>query len=241
MAQKRARRPATKAAPARRLLRIPRRLIRRVLLCGLGLYGLCFLSFVYLKFLPPLSTSVHVQRRIESLFTSASYTKRYTFVPLERIAPWLVHATIAAEDTRFHHHNGIDWIELRKVLAVAWEHGQLGRGASTITQQLVKNVLLTTYGSVFRKAAEFALVPVAELLLSKHRIIELYLNVVEWGPGVYGAEAAARHHYRISAAQLSREQAARLVACLPAPRFRQPQLMDEASQSILIRMGDMGL
>ena len=207
----------------------------------LGLYGLCFLSFVYLRFLPPLSTSVHVQRRIESLFTLASYTKRYTFVPLERIVPSLVHAAIAAEDTRFYHHNGIDWIELRKVLAMAWENGRFGRGASTISQQLVKNLLLTTYGSIFRKAAEFALVPMAELLLSKHRIIELYLNVVEWGPGVYGAEAAARHHYGLSAAQLSREQAARLVACLPAPRFRQPQLMHETSQTILIRMDKMGL
>ncbi len=137
--------------------------------------------------------------------------------------------------------NGIDWIELRKVLAMAWEHGQFGRGASTITQQLVKNVVLTTYGSAFRKAAEFALVPVAELLLSKHRIIELYLNVVEWGPGVYGAEAAAQYHYGISAAQLSREQAARLVACLPAPHFRQPQLMHETSRTILIRMDKMGL
>ena len=239
MAKKRVRRSA-KAAPAHRQRRILRQLIRWILLCGLGLYSLCFLSFVYLKFLPPLSTSVHVQRRVESLFTSAPYTKRYTFVPLERIAPSLVHATIAAEDARFHHHNGIDWIELRKVLAMAWEQGQLGRGASTITQQLVKNLLLTTYGSVFRKAAEFALVPVAELVLSKHRIIELYLNVVEWGPGVYGAEAAARYHYGISAARLSREQAARLVACLPAPHFRQPQLMHESSQTILMRMDQMG-
>ena len=160
MAKKHARRPA-KAAPARRLHRSPKQLIRWALLYGLGLYGLCFLSFVYLKFLPPLSTSVHVQRRIESLFTSASYTKRYTFVPLERIAPSLVHATIAAEDTRFHHHSGIDWIELRKVLTAAWKNGQFGRGASTISQQLVKNLLLTTYGSVFRKAVEFVLVPVA--------------------------------------------------------------------------------
>ena len=231
----------TKTALVHRLPRMSRQLIRRVLWCMLSLYGLCFLSFVYLKFLPPLSTSVHVQRRIESLFTSASYTKRYTFVPLERIAPSLVHATIAAEDTRFHHHNGIDWIELRKVLAKAWENGQFGRGASTISQQLVKNVLLTTYGSVFRKVAEFVLVPMAELVLSKHRIIELYLNVVEWGPGIYGAEAAARYHYGVSAAQLSRDQAARLVACLPAPRFRQPQLMHETSQTILIRMDKMGL
>jgi monofunctional biosynthetic peptidoglycan transglycosylase len=240
MAKKHARRSA-KAAPAHRLPRIPRQLIRWVLLSGLGLYGLCFLSFVYLKFLPPLSTIVHVQRRIESHFTSAAYTKRYTVVPLERIAPALVHSTIASEDTRFHQHIGIDWIELRKVLTMAWERGQFGRGASTITQQLVKNVLLTSYGSVFRKAAEFVLVPVAELVLSKHRIIELYLNVVEWGPGVYGAQAAARYHYGISAAQLSREQAARLVACLPAPHFRQPQLMDETSQTILIRMDQMGL
>lgn len=221
--------------------RIPKQLIRGALLYGLGLYSLCLPSFVYLKFLPPLSTSVHVQRRIESLFSPPSYTKQYAFVPLERIAPSLVHATIAAEDTRFHQHDGIDWIELRKVLATAWENGQFSRGASTITQQLVKNLLLTTYGSIFRKAAEFALVPVAEIVLSKHRIIELYLNVVEWGPGVYGAEAAAQYHYGITAAQLSREQTARLVACLPAPRFRRPQLMHERSRNILMRMDDMGL
>ena len=103
-----------------------------------------------------------------------------------------------------------------------------------------QNLLLTTHRSYLRKALEYTLTPCAELVLGKQRILELYLNVVEWGPGVYGAEAAARAYYQTSAAALTREQAARLAAVLPAPRTRTPQRMDTASARILTRMRQMG-
>ncbi len=114
------------------------------------------------------------------------------------------------------------------------------RGGSTITQQLVKNLFFGTSRSIIRKGAEFTLVPVAEFVLGKQRILELYLNVVEWGPGVYGAEASARYHYRISARSVDRERAARLAAILPSPLKRRPERMDRYSGLILERMRQMG-
>jgi monofunctional biosynthetic peptidoglycan transglycosylase len=105
---------------------------------------------------------------------------------------------------------------------------------------LVKNLFLTSYRSVLRKGLEFTLAPLAELFLSKRRILELYLNIIEWGPGVYGAEAAARFYYDASARHLNREQAARLVACLPSPLTREPEDMDRRSARILARMADLG-
>lgn len=205
-----------------------------------GFYGLCCVSFLYLKWFPPLTTSVQIQRRIESVFTTESYRKRYSFVPLSAISPHLVHAAIASEDARFFAHSGIDWVELDKVITAAWRHGEWERGASTMTQQLVKNLFLTTYRSALRKIPEVTLAPLAELFLSKQRILELYLNVIEWGPGVYGAEAAARFYYDASARSLNREQAARLVACLPSPLTREPEEMDRRGAHILARMRAMG-
>lgn len=205
-----------------------------------GFYGMCGFSFLYLKWFPPLTTSVQIQRRLESLFAAEKYRKQYDFVRLPEISAHLVHAVIASEDARFYDHHGIDWIELQTVVSSAWRQGELHRGGSTITQQLVKNLFLTAYRSVLRKIPELTLAPLAELFLSKQRIVELYLNVIEWGPGVYGAEAAARFYYDTSARQLDREQAARLVACLPSPLTREPEEMDRRSARILARMADMG-
>jgi monofunctional biosynthetic peptidoglycan transglycosylase len=205
-----------------------------------GFYGVCCFSFLYLRWFPPLTTSVQIQRRIESVFTAELYRKRYSFVRLSAISEHLVHAAIASEDARFFEHGGIDWVELHTVVTSAWRHGELERGGSTMTQQLVKNLFLTTYRSILRKIPELTLAPLAELFLSKQRILELYLNVIEWGPGVYGAEAAARFYYDTSARHLDREQAARLVACLPSPLTREPEEMDRRSTRILARMRDMG-
>ena len=119
------------------------------------------------------------------------------------------------------------------------EGGRL-RGGSTITQQLVKNLFFGTGRSILRKGAEFTLVPVAELVLGKRRILELYLNVVEWGPGIYGADAASRAWYRTSAASIDRDQAARLAAILPAPLKRHPERMNRYAAIILERMRQMG-
>lgn len=206
----------------------------------IGFYGICCVSFLYLRWLPPLTTSVQMQRRLESVFATEPYRKRSTFVHLSEMSRHLVHAAIASEDARFFEHNGIDWVEIHAIVASAWRRGKLDRGGSTVTQQLVKNLFLTTYRSVVRKMPELTLAPLAELFLSKQRILELYLNVIEWGPGVYGAEAAARFYYGVSVRSLNRDQAARLVACLPSPLTREPEEMDRRSARILRRMTDMG-
>jgi monofunctional biosynthetic peptidoglycan transglycosylase len=187
----------------------------------------------------PPTTAVHVQRRVQSWFHEGPYDSRYNFVPLTQIAPELQHAVIAAEDGRFYLHHGFDWHEI-KIAAEEDKDGIRTRGASTLTQQLVKNLFFCTGRSILRKVAEASLVPVAELVLGKQRILELYLNVVEWGPGVYGAEAACHYYYGTSARHIGRLQAARLAAILPAPRRRRPERMNSYSGVILRRMQQMG-
>jgi len=213
---------------------------RLFLFAALALFLAAVLSLILLRWADPPTTAVQIQRRAQAVLHGRAYKKQYRFVPLSRISPQLQHAVIAAEDGRFYQHHGIDWLELRKVVDKSVERGRLGRGASTITQQLVKNLFLTTSRSFLRKGAEFVLAPVAELVLPKRRILELYLNVVEWGPGIYGAEAAARHYYGAPAARLSREQAARLAAILPNPQRWKPAHMDHYAAEILDRMAKMG-
>ena len=168
-----------------RLLRV---LVLSVLLALIGTYALCALMVLGLRRIDPPTTSVQIERRIEALRQHRLYQKRYDFVALQRISPNFQHAVVAAEDGRFRQHHGFDWVEMQKVLEDDMKHQRLGRGGSTITQQLVKNLFLTTERSLLRKAAEYALVPMVEGLLTKDRILELYLNVIEWGPGVYGAK-----------------------------------------------------
>ena len=212
-----------------------------VLLLAAGVYVSCCLVLAALRWFDPPLTPVHAQRRIEAWFGSGKYTKRYSPVPLSRISVHLQHAVVAAEDARFYEHHGIDWKQVGKVIEQdLLEDGHFSRGASTITQQLIKNLFATTHRSWPRKAAEFALVPAVEILLPKKRILELYLNVIEWGPGVYGAEAAAHYYYGVSASALGREQSARLAACLPSPRRRRPERMDRYAAAILVRMQQMG-
>jgi monofunctional biosynthetic peptidoglycan transglycosylase len=187
---------------------------------------------------PPI-TGVQLQRAVEARWNNATYTRRYQPVDAESISQHLPHAIIAAEDGRFYTHHGIDWEALETVRSEYAQSGQL-RGGSTITQQLVKNLFLTTHRSYIRKAMELPLTYAAELLLSKERIVHLYANVVEWGPGVYGAEAAAQHHFGRSAARLTRHQAAGLAACLPAPRTRVPSFMDRYTRIIERRMAQHG-
>ena len=183
---------------------------------------------------------VQIERRVQAMRLHRAYKKRYDFVPLHQIAPVLQHAVISAEDGRFRQHHGFDWVEMQKVLEDDIKRGRLGRGGSTITQQLVKNLFLTTERSLIRKGAEFALVPMMEALLDKDRILELYLNVIEWGPGIYGAQAASEYYYHVPASKVTREQAARLAAIIPAPLKRKPERMNEYSEEILNRMASVG-
>jgi len=205
-----------------------------------ALWLMAAMTLVGLRWIDPPTTAVHVERRMQAWMDGKPYRERYEFVPLRMISPNLQHAVISAEDARFYLHHGFDWNQVQIDAAADLEGGKRVRGASTLTQQLVKNLFFGTGRSILRKAAEASLVPVAELVLGKRRILELYLNEVEWGPGVYGAEAACRYHYGISARNIGREQAARLAAILPAPRKRRPERMNRYSGIILQRMSQVG-
>jgi len=197
------------------------------------------LTLAGMRWIDPPTTAVHVERRFQAWVHHTKYQERYEFVALRQISPDFQHAVIAAEDAQFYQHHGFDWHAMELAAEDDMEGGKL-RGGSTITQQLVKNLFFGTGRSILRKGAEFTLVPVAEIVLGKQRILELYLNVVEWGPGVYGAEASSRYHYRISARNVDRERGARLAAILPLPLKRRPERMDRYSELILERMRQMG-
>jgi monofunctional biosynthetic peptidoglycan transglycosylase len=203
------------------------------------LWSLAVVMLVAARWIDPPSTVVHKERRLQAWIHHTPYRERYEFVALSQISPDFQHAVIAAEDARFYQHHGFDWHAMQ-IAAEGDLDGDRIRGGSTLTQQLVKNLFFGTGRSILRKGAEFTLVPVAELVLGKHRILELYLNVVEWGPGVYGAESACLYYYRTSARNIDREQSARLAAVLPLPLKRRPDRMNRYSGLILERMGQLG-
>jgi monofunctional glycosyltransferase len=203
------------------------------------LWSLGALLLVAARWIDPPTTAVQMERRWQGWIHDKPDHKHYQFVPLNQISPDFQHAVIAAEDARFYQHHGFDWHAIQIAAENDMEGGRI-RGGSTITQQLVKNLFFGTERSLMRKGAEFTLVPVAEFVLGKKRILELYLNVVEWGPGVYGAESASRYYYRTSARNIDRERGARLAAILPLPLKRKPDRMNQYSGLILERMRQMG-
>ena len=216
-----------------------RRFVRWFLVGVALLWALAVLILVAARWIDPPTTAVHTERRLQAWIHRTPYHERYEFVPLSQISPDFQHAVIAAEDARFYEHHGFDWHAMEIAAEDDMEGGRI-RGGSTLTQQLVKNLFFGTGRSILRKGAEFTLVPVAELFLGKQRILELYLNVVEWGPGVYGAESACRYYYRTSARSIDRQQAAQLAAILPLPLKRRPDHMNRYSGLILERMRQMG-
>jgi monofunctional glycosyltransferase len=221
--------------------RIFRTAVRWVLVLVLAFYALCLGGLAAMRWVNPPTTAVQTERRIDAWWHHKPYRKRQTFVPLGRISPELQHAVISAEDGRFYQHHGIDWEEVQKVVDQDREEGKLGRGGSTITQQLVKNLFLTTNRSLVRKGVEFTLTYAAEWILPKRRILELYLNEIEWGPtGVYGAEAAAVTWYNVPASKINRDQGAKMAAILPAPLRWKPEHMTAYSTEILRRMDQVG-
>lgn len=146
------------------------------------------------------------------------FAPRLQWVPMSRISRHLVNAVVVSEDGTFWAHEGFDWFEFRASLQKNISEGRFSRGASTITQQLVKNLYLSPSKNPLRKIKEWILTWRMEQVLSKSRILELYMNVIEWGEGIYGAEAASRLYFAKSASELTREEAARLAAIIPSPR-----------------------
>ncbi len=194
-----------------------RRLIRGVLLVALVLVA------IPLVLVPVYSSSA--VRPISTLmladhFTFQPYDRQW--VPLDQIAPVMMHSVVMSEDGQFCAHGGVDWTELRAVVDRALEEGAAGRGASTIAMQTVKNVFLWGGRSYVRKGLELPLALYADALWSKRRTMEIYLNVAEWGEGIYGVESASRFYFNRSAADLTARQAALLAAALPAPLQRDP-------------------
>ena len=165
---------------------------------------------------------------------------RHQWVPYQRISGHLKRAVVTAEDDKFMDHRGFDWDGIQKAYERNLREGEIVAGGSTITQQLAKNLFFSGERALWRKAQEAAVAVMLETIMSKQRILEIYLNVIEWGDGVFGAEAAARYHYGISAANLGPEQAARLAAVVPSPRRYGPgsntAYLQSRTQNILVRM-----
>lgn len=186
-----------------------------LLLCWQGWY----LGWVvWWKWVDPRETSFQSRRLDEMQEKNPQARLSKTWVDYDKISVHLKRAVIAAEDDKFVDHEGFDWEGIQKAIEKNQKKGKPVAGGSTISQQLAKNLLLSPNKTVLRKAEEAIITLWLELLWDKRRILEVYLNVVEWGDGVFGAEAAAQRYFKVSAGKLSAEQAARLAVMLPAPR-----------------------
>jgi monofunctional biosynthetic peptidoglycan transglycosylase len=202
----------------RPLLWVPR--IIGVFLLAFVLLQLWFLGHIlYYKHHPPADTSFMRHRLAELREKTPGAGLRYQWVDYDHIATNLKRAMIAAEDAKFVEHEGFDWDGIQLALDKNWKRGKTVAGGSTISQQLAKNLFLTPTKSWVRKGEEALITLMLESALDKERILALYLNVIEWGNGVFGAEAAAQRYFGIRASQLSADQAARLAAMAPNPRF----------------------
>jgi monofunctional biosynthetic peptidoglycan transglycosylase len=203
------------------------RLLALLALCALALQLVFLARIAFVLVVDPQSTSFQRSEAWRLLVEKRQILWNQEWVDGERISPHLKRAVIASEDAAFAEHAGVDW----DAIEAAWERNQRAeareragraparlRGGSTITQQLAKNLLLSGERTVARKAQEFVITLMLEALLPKARILEVYLNSVEWGEGVFGAQAAAQHYFRVDAARLAPWQAARLAVMLPAPR-----------------------
>jgi monofunctional biosynthetic peptidoglycan transglycosylase len=236
-------RGAARPGAAERRRSRARRILFRIGQIVIGFIAAYYIAAVLLlvvyRFAAPPITGVQLQRHVESLIARREYGMRRTFVPYSRLPAHVGRAVVAAEDGRFWNHWGFDLEEMAKASTEIFD-GEMPRGASTITQQLVKNLFGCACRNPVRKFFDYTLTIPAELILGKERILELYLNNVEWAPGVFGIEAAARHHYGTGARSLSRSQAAGLAALLPNPLRRTPRTTPQYRAEILRRMGVRG-
>ena len=208
---------ATAASGSRRSggMRLRRCLARAVLLVAAATLVVLVLAAGYRFVAPPVSSLMLIR-------ALGGAPVDYRWVPLEEISPYLVRAVVASEDARFCLHRGVDWQVMGGLVSQVFdgEEGGPSRGGSTITMQTAKNLFLWPQRSYVRKAAELPLAYWIDFVWPKQRVMEVYLNVAEWGPGIYGAEAAARHHFGKPAAKLTRAEAALLAAVLPNPLER---------------------
>jgi monofunctional glycosyltransferase len=190
-----------------------------LVILGVGILYQGWIVFSILRYRStnPSSTAMMVQRASEARAQGEDVKRVQMWVPYDRISRNVTRAVLAGEDSRFFDHAGFDWEEIRKALEEDWNEGQFKRGASTITQQLAKNLFLSTSRNPLRKLHEALITKEMEWILGKRRILEIYLNVIEWGDGVYGVEAAARTYFNTSAAAVSADQAAFLSAIIPSP------------------------
>jgi monofunctional biosynthetic peptidoglycan transglycosylase len=208
---------------------------------GLAIYEFWFLvQILYWVDHKPATTSV-MEARLETLrYKDPKATLEHKWVPYGRISGELKRAIIVAEDAKFVEHDGFDWEGIQRALEKNQRRGKIVAGGSTITQQLAKNLFLSGERSLLRKGQEAIIASMLEATMSKRRIFEIYLNVVEWGESVFGAEAAARYYFGVNAAALDSVQAARLAAMLPRPRYydrnRESAYLTNYSDSILVQM-----
>ena len=194
-----------------------RRLVIVVVVMTLSYHALILFRVTKLRHSNPSTTNL-IEQRAESVKESGREPKiAMTWVPYQNISPHLVRAVLAGEDLRFSSHAGIDWQGIRLAMKKNWKEKRFARGGSSITQQLAKNLFLSPSRNPVRKLHEMLIAWEMERILGKRRILEIYLNVIEWGDGIYGAEAAARHYFGVSAASLTEEQAIFLSAIIPAP------------------------
>jgi monofunctional biosynthetic peptidoglycan transglycosylase len=206
-----------------------------LLVAGVQLWYLGWVT--YWRFENPRETAF-MERELERLQARNPKAElRHHWVPYERISVHLKRAVVTSEDARFIQHEGVDWDAIQKAMEDNRKRGRPARGGSTISQQLAKNLFLSSERSYVRKAQELVITAMLETLWDKRRILEVYLNVVEWGEGVFGAEAAARLYFGVSAQQLGPEQAARMAAFLPSPkrygRLRSGPYLDGRTAAIL--------
>ena len=212
-------------------------------LAALGLYWLAtFPDVAGLAKANPPSTALMDARTAVARQQGRSLARQWIWVPLADISPYLQRAVIVSEDAAFFSHEGFDWDGIKEAITRNVSQGTWGRGGSTITQQVAKNLYLSADKTFLRKAQEFLITRALEHHLRKRRILEIYLNVAEWGRGVYGAEAAARHHFQKPASDLTPEEAALLAAMLPSPLRYDPLRLTpyliKRQREILSRMGE---
>ncbi len=197
----------------------------------LGLLGLVFLIEVLtipwfdvatLKTKNPTETALMRQRAEEAERAGKRFTIKHKWVSLSQIPRSMINAVVVAEDGTFWEHNGFDWFELKESLQKNWEKKRAARGASTITQQLAKNLYLSTSKDPIRKLKEAVITLLLEHYLDKNRIMEIYLNIIEWGPGIFGIGAAANTYFGQSASSLTFDQTVRLAAVIPSPLRHHP-------------------